>query len=114
MASLDRSLVKTLELACQGQRAEQIVRGRELVGEYIASVGIEAVERHAYDCLRLDDVRAFRRLADIYSLHSREALKRLVDFGLASKNPMVVQAARGFVTATREDPANGTQPFGSG
>ena len=112
MASLDSNLVKTLELACQSQRAEHIVRGRELVGEYIASAGIETVERHAYDYLSLDDVRTFRRLADIYALHSREALKRLVDFGFASKNPAVVQAARVFMNAIPDRPSNGSQPSG--
>ena len=112
MASIDSNLVKTLELACQGQRAEHIVRGRELVGEYIASVGIEIVERHAYEHLSLDDVRAFRRLAEIYALHSREALKRLVDFGMESKNPTVVQAARDFMNAQPDRPANGSQPLG--
>ena len=112
MASADDDLVKALELACQGQRAEHIVRGRELVGEYIASAGIEVVERHAYDHLSLDDVRVFRRLADIYALHSREALKRLIDFGLASKNPMVVQAARDFVNVKPDGPANGSPSIG--
>ena len=112
MALVDGNLVKTLELACQSQRAEDIVRGRELVGEYIATVGIETVERHAYDHLRLDDDRAFRRLAEIYALHSREALKRLADFGLESKNPKVVKAARDYVNARPDGPASGDQPFG--
>ena len=112
MASVDGNLIKTLELACQSQRAEHIVRGRELVGEYIATVGVETVERHAYDHLRLDDDRAFRRLAEIYALHSREALKRLVDFGLESKNPAVVKAARDLMNAKPDGPANGGQPFG--
>jgi hypothetical protein len=112
MASVDRNLVKTLELACQSQRAEHIVRGRELVGEYIATAGIETVERYAYDHLRLDDDRAFRRLAEIYALHSREVLKRLVDFGLESKNPKVVEAARDFMNARPDGPAHGSQRFG--
>ena len=111
MAAVDGNLLKTLELACQSQRAEDIVRGRELVGEYIATEGIETVERHAYDHLSLDDARAFRRLAEIYALHSREALKRLVEFGLNSRNPKVVEAARGFINA-KDGPANGSQPFG--
>src|SRR6266496_3007073 len=112
MASVDSNLVKTLELACQSQRAEHIVRGRELVGEYIATVGIETVERHAYDHLSLDDDRAFRRLAEIYALHRREALKRLAEFGLESKNPKIVNAARGFMNAKPDGPSNGSQPSG--
>jgi hypothetical protein len=111
MASVHDNLIKCLELACQSQRAEQLVRGRELVGEYIATLGIEIVERHAYDHLRLEGDREFRRLAEIYALHSREALKRLVEFGLGSKNPRIVAAAMDFVDDKPDDSENGSQPF---
>ncbi len=101
---IDGNLVMTLELACQSQRVEHIVRGRKLVGVYIASEGVETVETHAYDHLFLEDDWEFRRLAEIYEEHSREALARLVDFGLRSKNPEVVEAANDFKNAKQDAP----------
>jgi hypothetical protein len=106
MAFVDGNLVMTLELACQSQRAEHIIRGRKLIGDYIASVGIETVERHAYDHLTLDDDWEFRRLAEIYALYNKEALMRLIAFGLKSKNPEVVEAATDFKSAEQVAPGN--------
>lgn len=104
---IDGNLVMTLELACQSQRVEHIVRGRKLVGEYIASKGIEAVETHAYDHLFLDDDWEFRRLAEIYREYSPEALARLIGFGLRSENPEVVEAANDFKKQNKSCEATG-------
>jgi hypothetical protein len=101
---IDGNLVTILELACQTQRVENIVRGRKLVGEYIASKGIETVETQAFDHLFLDDDWEFRRLAEIYIEHSQEALARLVDFGLRSENPEVVEAANDFKNDEQDAP----------
>jgi hypothetical protein len=101
---IDGNLVMTLELACQSQRDEHIVRGRRLIGEYIASKGVETVETHAFDHLSLDDDWEFRRLAEIYWEHSPEALDRLIDFGLRSENPEVVEAANDFKNAEQDAP----------
>ena len=103
---IEGNLVMTIELACQSQRVEHIVRGRKLVGEYIASNGVEAVETHAYDHLFLDDDWEFRRLAEIYMEHSPEALARLIDFGVLSRNPEVVEAANEFKNAEQGAPSN--------
>jgi spore cortex formation protein SpoVR/YcgB (stage V sporulation) len=107
MDEIDGNLAMALELACQCQRVEHIVRGRRLVGEYIVQLGVETVEKHAHTCLDLEDEWEYRRLGEIFVEHSPPALERHIAGGLRSANPEVREAATDFEEAEPPSPADG-------
>jgi hypothetical protein len=93
--SLD-TLHSAIQFACQPQNASRIVRGRQQVLALPRSWVLAHIERVAAAALDLSDDWEYRRLLELAALLDAGLLQRLVQFGLASSDHEVPEAAQDF------------------
>ncbi len=96
MDSQDQALRTAVEKACLPTYVPYILAGREAVLALPRSWVISNVERIACQVLNLDDYWIYRRLLELYETLDEGLVARLVEIGLESKNPEIIEAAQDF------------------
>lgn len=97
-ARASRLLNIVLERACQCQNARNITLGREAFMELPRQWVLDRIEKAAFQLLNWDnDDWEYRRLVEVAEELDSALVARLVQRGLESQNPEVVEAARDYL-----------------
>ncbi len=92
----ERAVQSALRCACCATHARPIVLGREYLAEAERPWLVSRIERIAASSVDMNDDWDFRRLLELYRMLDAGLLARLVEVGLRSSNPGIVEAAQAF------------------